>query len=100
MIAATVVLILLLWAIDDATRGLAPGLACLIFLMPALALAESAILTALLTHGFIAAIILCALAPREGPFAGATPVPTSAGRASPTVGAGATGPPLVSTPPG
>ena len=100
MIAATVVLILLLWAIDDATRGLAPGLACLIFLMPALALAESAILTALLTHGFIAAIILCALAPREGPFAGATPVPTSAGRASPTVGACATGPPLVSTPPG
>ena len=37
--------------------------------MPALALAESAILTALLTHGFIAAIILCALAPREGLFA-------------------------------
>jgi hypothetical protein len=35
--------------------------------MPALALAESAILTALLTHGFIVAIILCALAPRDLP---------------------------------
>jgi len=66
MIAATVVLILLLWAIDDATRGLPRRFACLAFLMPGLALAESAILTALLTHGFIAAIILCALAPREG----------------------------------
>jgi hypothetical protein len=66
MIAATVVLILLLWAVDDATRGLPPRFACLVFLMPALALAESAILTALLTHGFIAAIILCALAPRDG----------------------------------
>ncbi len=77
MVAATVVLILLLWAIDDATRGLPSRFACLIFLMPALALAESAILTALLTHGFIAAIILCALAPRDDlpDRGGATEVP-------------------------
>ena len=34
MIAATVVLILLLWAIDDATRGLPRRFACLAFLMP------------------------------------------------------------------
>ena len=67
MLAATVVLVLLLWAIDDATRGLPTGFACLLFVMPGLALAESAILTALLTHGFFAAIILCALAPRDGP---------------------------------
>ena len=111
MIAATVVLILLLWAIDDATRGLAPGLACLIFLMPALALAESAILTALLTHGFIAAIILCALAPRDGEPAApeaqvpaGLPSPPSASppsRPSPTaLDGGATDHSLVSTPPG
>jgi hypothetical protein len=67
MLAATLVLILLLWAIDDATRGLPRRFACLVFVMPALALAESAILTALLTHGFIFAIILCALAPRDLP---------------------------------
>ena len=66
MAAATVVLILLLWAVDDATRGLPRRFACLIFLMPGLALAESAILTALLTHGFIAAVVICALAPRDG----------------------------------
>lgn len=69
MLLATAVLILLLWAVDDATRGLPAGFACLIFVMPGLALAESAILTALLTHGFIAAIILSALAPRDGPEA-------------------------------
>jgi hypothetical protein len=82
MIAATAVLILLLWAIDDATRGLPRRFACLVFLMPGLALAESAILTALLTHGFIAAIILCALAPRDGwpdRRSADAPVPTAAG---------------------
>ena len=70
MLAATAVLVLLLWAIDDATRGLPTGFACLLFVMPGLALAESAILTAILTHGYFAAIVLCALAPRDSPPAG------------------------------
>ncbi len=86
MIAATIVLILLLWAIDDATRGLPSRLACLIFLMPGLALAESAILTALLTHGFIAAIILCALAPRDGWLDRRSTAPAPPDRASAPAG--------------
>jgi hypothetical protein len=68
MLAATVVLILLLWAVDDATRGLSAAFACMLFVVPALSLAESAILTAILTHGFFAMIVLCALAPRDGPL--------------------------------
>ena len=112
MIAATVVLIILLWAIDDATRGLRPGFDASFFLMPALALAESAVLTALLTHGFIAAIILCALAPRDGEPAGErkTEVPATAAEArpsasppsrpNPTLDGGAPDGSLVSTPPG
>jgi hypothetical protein len=67
MLAATVVLILLLWAVDDAARGLSPAFACVLFVMPALSLAESAVLTAILTHGFFAVIVLCALAPRDWP---------------------------------
>jgi hypothetical protein len=67
MLAATIVLILLLWAVDDATRGLSAPFACMLFVVPAISLAESAILTAILTHGFFALIVLCALAPRDGP---------------------------------
>jgi hypothetical protein len=66
MILASLVLIGLLWAIDDATRGLPTGFACLFFVTLANSLTESAILTALLTDGFFAAIVLCALAPRDG----------------------------------
>ena len=67
MLAATVVLILLLWAVDDAARGLSAPFACMLFVVPAISLAESAILTAILTHGFFALIVLCALAPRDWP---------------------------------
>lgn len=66
MLAASLVLVVLLWAIDDAARGLPAGAAALLFLMPAMTLAESAVLTAILTHGILAAILLCLLAPREG----------------------------------
>jgi hypothetical protein len=66
MVLASLVLIALLWAIDDATRGLPVGFACLVFVMPVNALSESAILTTLLTDGFVVAIALCALAPRAG----------------------------------
>jgi hypothetical protein len=64
MVGACLVLVLLLWVIDDAARGLPLGFACLIFLMPTLALADSGILTSMLTHGFLAVIVICAVAPR------------------------------------
>jgi hypothetical protein len=66
MVAACLVLVLLLWTIDDAAEGLPVGFVCLAFLMPALALADSGILTTMLTHGFLATVLLCALAPRTG----------------------------------
>jgi hypothetical protein len=66
MLGASIVVVLLLWAIDDAARGLPVGVAALFFLMPALTLAESAVLTAILTHGYFVAIITCLVAPRDG----------------------------------
>jgi hypothetical protein len=66
MLGASLILILVLWTIDDAAKGLPLGFACLYFLPHALTLCESAILTAILTHGIFAAIVLAALAPREG----------------------------------
>jgi hypothetical protein len=66
MVGASLILVLVLWAIDDATYGLPLGYACLFFVSPALALTEAAILTGILTHGIFVAIVLCALAPRTG----------------------------------
>lgn len=82
MLAATVVLVLLLWAVDDAARGLSAPFACMVFVVPAIALAESAILTAILTHGFFALIVLCALAPRGWPPGRGDGGATGAGRAA------------------
>jgi hypothetical protein len=65
MIAASLILVLVLWAIDDAAKGLPLGFACLLFLAPGFALCESAILTTILTHGVFATIVLAALAPRD-----------------------------------
>ena len=66
MLAASVILVVVLWMIDDATKGLPLGYACLLVLPHALTLCESAILTSILTHGIFVAIVLAALAPREG----------------------------------
>jgi hypothetical protein len=66
MVGASVIVMLLLWAIDDAARGLPVGVAALLFLMPAMTLAESAVLTAILTHGYFFAIVTCLVAPRDG----------------------------------
>ena len=66
MVAACLILVLLLWAIDDASRGLPRGFSCLLFLLPALTLAESGVLTSILTGGILLAIVFCALAPRTG----------------------------------
>jgi hypothetical protein len=83
MLAATIVLILLLWAVDDAARGLSPRFACMLFVVPAISLAESAVLTAILTHGFFALIVLCVLAPRDWP-------PTTENRPAMIAGSGST----------
>ena len=61
-----VVLTVVLWVIDDACRGLSVGVAALIFVTPTLALAETGVFTALLTHGLLAAIVICMLIPRSG----------------------------------
>jgi hypothetical protein len=66
MVAACLVAVVLLWAVDDAAEGLPLGFACLSVLMPALALVDSGILTTMLTHGFLATVVLLALAPRTG----------------------------------
>ena len=66
IVLACLVLVVLLWTIDDAAVGLPLGFASLLFLMPALALADSGILTTMLTHGFLASALLCAVAPRTG----------------------------------
>jgi O-antigen polymerase len=66
MVAACLVCVVLLWAVDDAAEGLPLGFACLVVLMPALALADSGILTTMLTHGFLATVVILALAPRTG----------------------------------
>jgi O-antigen polymerase len=66
MVAACLVAVVLLWAVDDAAEGLPLGFSCLAVLMPALALADSGILTTMLTHGFLATIVVMALAPRTG----------------------------------
>jgi hypothetical protein len=90
MVAACLVLVVLLWTIDDAAEGLPLGFVCLSFLMPALALADSGILTTMLTHGFLATVLLCALAPRTGwpgrdsPQAPAAAVPAGASQGPPS----------------
>jgi hypothetical protein len=66
MVGACLVLVLLLWVIDDAARGLPLGFVAPILLMPVLALADSGILTSLLTHGFLAVVLVCLVAPRTG----------------------------------
>jgi hypothetical protein len=66
MVGACLMCVVLLWAVDDAAEGLPLGFACLTVLMPALALVDSGILTTMLTHGFLATVVLLALAPRTG----------------------------------
>jgi hypothetical protein len=66
MLLECLVLVLLLWAIDDACRGISVRISSLVFVMPTLALADSGIFTTMLTHGLVAAIVVCMLMPRTG----------------------------------
>lgn len=64
MLLECLVLMVLLWAVDDACQGIPVRLSSLVFVMPTLALADSGIFTTMLTHGFMAAILACMLLPR------------------------------------
>jgi hypothetical protein len=62
----TFVLIVALWAVDSASRGMPVAVSALVFTVPAIALANSSVFTTLLTHGLGAGIVLCLFAPRTG----------------------------------
>lgn len=66
MLLECLVLMVVLWIIDDACRGLPVRAAALVFVMPTLSLADSGLFTTLLTHGMGAATVACLLMPRTG----------------------------------
>jgi oligosaccharide repeat unit polymerase len=66
MLLECLVLMVVLWFIDDACRGLPVAVAALAFVMPTLSLADSGLFTTLLTHGMGAATLACLLMPRTG----------------------------------
>lgn len=59
-------LVLLLWAADAATKGLAKPVAALVFFMPTIALVSGSVFTVAVTHGFVFAIVVSACLPRTG----------------------------------
>lgn len=66
MYIESLVLAVLLWLIDDVTRRIPTAVTSIIFLMPAAALANASVFTTILTHGFAAGMVICAIAPRKG----------------------------------
>lgn len=50
---------------DDAARHVNLSIICSIFLMPALAIAQSSVFTVMTTHGFLAAVLVSAALPRS-----------------------------------
>lgn len=63
---AGVVFALLLIVVDIASEGLPYSVGGMIFFMPCVVLSNSSILTAMLTHGLVAAILMLSIAPRSG----------------------------------
>lgn len=61
-----IVLAIVLWLVDDASRGLPVKIAALVFLMPAISISSASIFTTMLTHGLLGAVILAAMMPRTG----------------------------------
>lgn len=66
MAGAAVVLGIYLRVLDRAAHGLPVAVSGLILIMPAITLSNTSILTAMLTHGLIAAVLILAVAPRGG----------------------------------
>jgi hypothetical protein len=80
MLMECLVLMVVLWVIDDACRGLSVRVAGLVFVMPTLSLADSGLFTTLLTHGMGAATLACLLMPRTGWGPEPAPPPAPANR--------------------
>lgn len=59
-------IVLLLWLIDSSSFGLPNEFASLVFVVPAIAFANSSAFTTALTHGVVAGVILCTFLPRRG----------------------------------
>lgn len=68
MVGASIVLGVYLRTLDRAAVGLPLAISGLILVMPAIALSNTSVLTAMFSHGLVAAVILLALAPRNGWF--------------------------------
>lgn len=66
MVVVSLLLVGVLWLADLTTRGLPTPVAGLMFFMPTVALASASLFTTMLTHGYIAALLICAAAPRSG----------------------------------
>lgn len=65
MIGAGVVLLVYLRLLDRAAAGLPLMVSGVVMTMPAMAVSNSSILTAMLTHGLVAGVVLLAIAPRD-----------------------------------
>lgn len=66
MFIEAAVLVVLVALANAATRGLPLPVACLVFVAPAMALTSASVFSTVLTHGFLAAIVLSAIAPSRG----------------------------------
>lgn len=64
--AFTVILAGLLYLLDSTAIDLPPGIPLIVFAMPTISLSNSAMLTTFVTHGFLVALLLVMLMPRDG----------------------------------
>lgn len=66
LFGAAAVLAVYLRVLDRVTAGVPVAATALVLLMPAITLSNTSILTAMLSHGLVACVVLFALAPRTG----------------------------------
>lgn len=66
MAGAALILGIYLRILDRAAHGLPVAVSGLILIMPAITLSNTSILTAMITHGLVAAVLILAVAPRSG----------------------------------
>lgn len=63
---AAIILGIYLRVLDRVSIGIPPAVTTLVVIMPAVALSNTSALTAMLSHGLVAAALLLAIAPRDG----------------------------------
>lgn len=66
MVGAALILAAYLRIVDRAAHGLPVAVSGLVLVMPAIALSNTSVLTAMFSHGLAVAVLVLALAPREG----------------------------------